>query len=266
MSIRRDDELGGLELNWVRTGPQNASTVLLIHAVGYDLTYWDRQIEALQSAYNVVAFDLPGHGRSAGGPKDWSFDQAETVVARLIKMVSGQPVHLVGISFGGMIAQATVLAKPELVRSLTLIGTAPTFTEPIRVAMRARAEATRKGGMEAVLQSSLERWFTPETRVRRPDLIDRVSKTILGDDPTVHAAIWEMISHFDVQNRLGEIKCPTLVMVGERDPSTPPSAAIVLAQSIKGAQLVMLPHTSHMANLESPDAVNSEMKRFLSAN
>ncbi len=53
---------------------------MLIHAVGFDLTYWDREIETLRESYNLVAFDLPGHGRSRGEPNDWSFEYAATSV------------------------------------------------------------------------------------------------------------------------------------------------------------------------------------------
>lgn len=254
---------GEPQVNWVRTGTEHSETVVLIHAVGYDLTYWDRQIEALQGDYNVVAFDLPGHGRSPGEAKAWSFDFAAATVAGLIEHVSDKPVHLAGISFGGMIAQATVLARPELVRTLTLIGTASTFSEAARESMRARARAVRAGGMSAVLQSSLQRWFTPETQTRRPDIIDRVSKTILADDPAVHASIWDIISKFEVHDRLGEIRCPALVLVGERDPSTPPSAASALQEKIPGAKMVVIPNASHIVTVEAPLAVNTAMRSFL---
>jgi 3-oxoadipate enol-lactonase len=127
-------------LNWVRT--ERTQTVLLIHAVGFDLTYWDRQIECLQADYNVVAFDLPGHGSSTGGPLDCSSDQNVGAIADFIETAIRQPVHLVGLSFGGMIAQATVLARPELIRSLTFTGTASMFSDSVRSGMRTRAQAT----------------------------------------------------------------------------------------------------------------------------
>lgn len=252
-----------MALNWVRTGTDRASTVLFLHAVGFDLTYWGQQIAALNEDYNVVAFDLPGHGRSPGTPSDWSFDEAASVVAGLIEEVSNGPVHLVGLSFGGMIAQATVLARPDLIRSLTLMGTASKFSAEVSAGMKARAEAVRKGGMAAVLSSSLDRWFTPQTRSKRPDLIDRVEKTILDDDPAIHATIWEIISEFNVHARLGEIRCPTLVMVGELDPSTPPSAASALVEAIPNARMVVFPSASHMVQLEAFEAVNTELKLFL---
>jgi 3-oxoadipate enol-lactonase len=252
-------------LNWVRTGTDRAETALLIHAVGFDLTYWDRQIEALQAEYNVVAFDLPGHGRSPGGPQDCSFDKTVATIAQLIETEIKQPVHLIGISYGAMIAQVTVLARPDLIRSLTLIGAASTFQESVRIGMRARAEMTRVGGMAAVLPSSLEHWFTPETVARRPDIIDRVSKSVLADDPEVHAAIWESIADFEVHDRLHEIACPTLTLVGERDSSTPPSAAAAIAKEIRGARTVVLANAAHIVTVEAPLKVNEEIGRFLTA-
>lgn len=252
-------------LNWIRTGPENAPTVLFLHAVGLDLTFWDRQIEALSDSFNVVAVDLPGHGRSPGAASDWTFPNAAALIASLIQTLSTDPVHLVGISFGSMLALATVLARPDLVRSLTLIGSAATFAEPARAAMRARAETAHSQGMAAILPSSLDRWFTPATRLLRPHLIDRVSKTILADDPSVHAAIWDLIATFNVSNRLHEIHCPTLILVGELDLSTTPTAATLLAERIAGARLLLLPNTSHMANLEQPVAISAALKEFLNA-
>ncbi len=258
-------EKAGLDtrLNVVQTSTDRPETVVLIHAVGYDLTYWDRQIEALREEYNVVAFDLPGHGGSPGAPENWSFDHAATIVAELIEETSPRPVHLVGISFGGMIAQCTTLARPDLVRSLTLIGSASHFPEEVQRGMRARAQTVRAGGMAAVVQSSLERWFTSETRMQRPDIIGRVTKTLLADDPVTHAAIWDVIATLDIHGRLPEIQCPTLILVGERDPSTPPSVARELSRAILGAEMVIIPDASHIVTVEAPTAVNEALKAFL---
>lgn len=175
------------------------------------------------------------------------------------------PAHLVGLSVGGMISQALALAQPDQVHSLSLIDTAATFAEPGRVAMRDRAEAARRNGMAAVLETTIKRWFTAETELHRPDIIDRVSKTLLADDPQVHAAMWDMIAELDLVSDLHRIACPTLILVGEFDPSSPPAAARVLRENIRGAEMHVIANASHMAPLEKPDEINAHLIRFLAA-
>lgn len=250
-------------INMIRTGPRGGPPVVLLHPVGLDLSYWDRQIEALYPEYDVVAFDLPGHGRTPGTSADWTLDRAAACVASLIRRLDSGPVHLVGLSVGGMIAQALTLKRPDLVRSLTLIDTAAAFAEAGRSAMRDRAGMARRGGMRAVLQTTLERWFTSETTLYRPDLIDRVTKTVLANDPVVHAAMWDMIAELDLVSELRRIACPTLILVGEFDPSSPPAAARVMQAKIKGAEMHMIIGASHMAPLERPGEINAHLTRFL---
>jgi len=250
-------------INIIRTGPRGGTPVVLVHPVGLDLSYWDRQIEALCDRHDVVAFDLPGHGSSPGSPADWTLDQAAGVLAQVVRGTGSTGAHLVGLSVGGMISQALTLAQPGLVRSLTLIDTAAAFSDEGRAGMRARAGMARSGGMAAVLPSTLQRWFTPETMARRPDLIDRVTKTLLADDPLVHAAMWDMVSALDLVSQLHRISCPTLILVGEYDPSSPPAAARVLQKNIQSAELYIIPSASHMAPLEKPDVINRYLQAFL---
>ena len=251
------------QINVARCGPRGNAPVVLIHAVGLDLTYWDRQIASLGNTHDVVAFDLPGHGRSPGTPADWTLDKAAAMLAGVIRATGAPCAHLVGLSVGGMIAQAAALAHPALVRSLTLIDTAASFAETGRAAMRQRAKATRAGGMPAVLRSTLERWFTPETMAARPDLIDRVTKTLLRDDPAVHAAMWDMIAELDLVAELHRVSCPTLILVGEHDQSSPPAAARQLRDGIDGATMHVIPHAAHLSPLERPEVVDGYVLPFL---
>ncbi len=252
-------------INLVRTGPRGGTPVILVHPVGLDLGYWDQQIEALRNRHDVIAFDLPGHGQTSGSPADWTLDKAAGCLGQVIRNADAGPAHLVGLSVGGMISQALTLTQPKLVRSLTLIDTAAAFAEPSRVAMRERAQTARRAGMAAVLDTTIKRWFTAETERDRPHLIDRVGKTLLADDPLVHAAMWDMIAGLDLVAKLHAIACPTLILVGEFDPSSPPAAACVLAANIRGAEMHVIEGASHMAPLERPDVVNGHLIRFLAA-
>lgn len=252
------------QLNFVRTGPRGGVPVVLLHPVGLDLTYWGPQIAALGEDYDVVACDLPGHGASAGNATDWTLSRATRIVDAFVRTLDAPTVHLVGLSVGGMLAQSLTLSEPGLVRSLTLIDTAASFSDEGRSGMRARAKAARENGMPAVLPSTIERWFTPGTILRRPDLIDRVSKTLLADDPLVHSAMWTMISELNLVTELPRIQCPTLVLVGEHDPSSPISAARELRDTITGARLQIIPNAAHLSPLEKPEMVNAYLADFLS--
>ena len=252
------------QLNTVRTGPRGGTPVVLVHPVGLDLTYWDNQIAALRDKFDVVAFDLPGHGSSPAKPEDWSLPQAVSFMNQVVEQTGSPAAHIVGLSVGGVIAQAFALAKPERVRSLALLSTAPTFSEQGREAMRKRANNALSGGMQAVLQECLDRWFTPATITRRPDLVDRVKKTLLADDPAVHGAMWDMISGTEFVSQLGSIKVPTLIVTGELDPSSPPSSAKLLHEGIAGSMLHIVPDYSHMLPLEAPELLNGYLLNFLS--
>ncbi len=113
--------------------------------------------------------------------------------------------------------------------------------------MRDRAEAVRRAGMAAVLETTIKRWFTAETERDRPQLIDRVCRTLLADDPLVHGAMWDMIAGLDLVSELHRIACPTLILVGEFDPSSPPAAARVLEANIRDAEMHIIEGASRPA-------------------
>ena len=97
---------------------------------------------------------------------------------------------------------------------------------------------------------------------RRPDLIDHVTKTLLGDNAEVHGAMWDMISALELVSELRHIAAPTLILTGELDPSSPPSSARLLHQEIAGSKLHIIPTFSHMLPLEAPLIVNNYLLRF----
>jgi 3-oxoadipate enol-lactonase len=236
--------------------------VVLLHAVGMDLTTWDQQIEALHPTCDVVALDLPGHGLSPRLSGDLSFSAFAAAAAQLIEELAAGPVHLVGISFGSMVAQTVALEYPALVRSLSLIGAAGTFAEAGRAALRARADFVRTEGIAAVTPLSLARWFTPTFSQQRPDVLDRVSKLLAQQPAAYHAALWDMIATLDTLAGLPRLTLPALLIVGEADTSTPPAAAHALAAALRTPNRHVVPHSAHFTNLDAPGAVSKLLVEF----
>jgi 3-oxoadipate enol-lactonase len=248
-------------VHFVRTGPQRDVVTVFVHPVGLDLTYWGEQIAAFGD-HDIIAYDLPGHGLSPGKSDDWTFDAAAATLERVIRASSARRANIVGISIGSMIAQAFALGHPALVNSLVLIGAAASFEEGARRSMRERADAARRDGMAAVLQTTMTRWFTPETIARRPDIIDRASKSMLAVDPLIYGAMWDMIAGLDTARRLHEIGCPTLIMTGEEDAICPPAVAQWMHEQIRGSRVAVVAEAAHMCILEQPAFINACLAEF----
>ena len=251
------------DINMVRTGPRGAAPVVLLHGVGLDLTYWDSQIAALCTTHDVIAFDMPGHGLSGELPHPPSFGEMAAILAGVVEHADAGPAHLVGISAGGMIAQTFALQRPDLVRSLSLVATLCTFPDAVRAILRERARVSREGGMSVIAPLSLERWFPAAFRARRPDVMDRATKSLLQQDAEFHASMWDMIASLDLEARLSSLSCPTMVIAGVEDINAPPAAARQIAGLIPGAELHELAGAGHFPPIEVPEAFNELLVNFL---
>ncbi len=252
-------------VHYVRTGPRGGTPVLLLHAVGTDLTLWMSQLEALYKQYDVIAMDLPGHGFSPALTGELSFDRFAAVTADLIQNIHPGSVHVVGISFGAMVAQALAISHPDLVSSLSLLGSACTFAPEIRAALQQRAAFTMQQGMKALVPLTLERWFTAAFRKRRPDITDLITRMLYSQDSQYHTRLWEIISHLEMMQGLSGLSIPAQVIVGKEDGSTPVSAAQFLAAALQTVQLHVVPGAAHIVNLEMPDTVNHLLIKFLNS-
>jgi 3-oxoadipate enol-lactonase len=235
--------------------------VLLLHPVGLDLTWWEPQVAALRSEFQILRLDFRGHGESAlAAPPYTLLDFADDAHA-LLEALKLAPAHVIGLSLGGMVAQLLALEYPADVRSLVLADTLCTLPAAARQAMRARGEAAEQGGMAAVALPTIERWFTGG--FLDSPLVARCHQRLLANDVGAWAATWRAIAELDTLPRLAEIRAPTLVTTGDVDVSTPVAAAQLIADHIPGAILKIMPGAPHMAPYERPELFNPLVLEFL---
>ena len=251
--------VNGVRLHYQIEGQGPA--VLLLHPVGLDLTWWEPQVRALRSEFQVMRLDFRGHGESEVAPFPYTLANFANDAHALIGALGNRPAHVVGLSLGGMVAQVLALEYPEDVRSLVLAATACALPVEARPAIRARGEAAEQGGMAAVVKPTLERWFTPG--FLGSPLVARCRERLLANDVGAWAATWRAITDLDTLPRLGEIRVPTVVTTGDADLSTPVPAARVIADHIPGAILRVMPGAPHMAPFECPNLFNPLALEFL---
>jgi 3-oxoadipate enol-lactonase len=168
---------------------------------------------------------------------------------------------VLGLSFGGMLAQMLALRYPKDVAALVLCGCTGGFADEVRPVLRERGLAAERDGMEAMIAPTIERWFTPAFRAD-PE-VERVRQRLRTDDVVSWSAAWHAIATFHALPRLGEIGVPTLVVAGEVDAATPLAAATKLAESIRGARLRVLAAAPHMMQIERRDDYNAAVMQFL---
>jgi 3-oxoadipate enol-lactonase len=254
-----DVTVNGLKLHYQIDG--HGPAVLLLHPVGLDLTWWEPQVEALRSEFQVLRMDFRGHGKSAIVPPPYALVDFTADAHALLGALHMGPAHVIGLSLGGMVAQVLALEYPREVRSLVLSNTLCTLPAEARQAMRARGEAAEQGGMAAVVQSTVERWFT--RGFLDSPLVSRCRQHLLAHDVGAWASTWRGIADLDTLPRLGEIQVPTLVATGDADVSTPVAAAQLIANAIPGAVLKVLAGAPHMAPYEKPELFNPMVMEFL---
>lgn len=235
--------------------------VLLLHPIGLDLTCWDAQVAALLRGFRVLRVDLRGHGRSEVPPAPYTLAGLADDVHGLLQRLQIGPAHVVGLSLGGMVAQVLALDHPGDVRSLVLADTVSTLSPEARTAIVERGEKARRGGMTAVLDTTLARWFTPS--FMHAPVVGRCRERLLADDVEGWAGAWQAISQVETQPRLKEIRVPTLVITGEADVSAPPARAEAMAAAIPGARLHIVPGAPHMLPMEQPAVFNAAVLDFL---
>ena len=236
--------------------------VVLLHPVGLDSSFWGPLPAALAASRRVLSLDLAGHGRSPAVSRPRPIAHyAEDVAATIHQMAKG-PAVVLGLSFGGMVAQELALRHPELVSALIPCGCGGDFASEQRPVLRERGLAAERGGMTAVLEPTLERWFTPE--FRGTPAVERVRARLLSTEVAGWSSGWHAIADFSATPRLGTVAVPTLVIAGERDAAAPPSLAeATIVRAIPGARLAVLPGAPHMMQIECAEAYTAAVAGFL---
>ncbi len=237
--------------------------MLLLHGLGSSSADWMFQLPALAPHYRVILADLAGHGRSprpAGPP---TIDAMAAGAAARLAALEARPAHVVGLSLGACVALALALAVPDRVRSLTLVNAfARLRPGGARGALRmlARLALLAAGPMEAVAAHVARDLFPrPEQR----DLYLAAAARLARTPRPAYLAAVRALARFDVRGRLGDVRCPTLVVAGERDRTVPLAAKEALARAIPGARFVVVPDSGHATPHDQPELFNRLLLEFL---
>jgi len=253
-------ELDGGRIHYRFDGAPDAPVVVLSHSVGTDLSMWQRQVDALSLRFRVLRYDSRGHGGSLVTAGPYSIELLARDALQLLDRLAISRVHFCGLSLGGMVGMWLAAHEPARVGKLVLANTAAHLPPP--EAWDARIKSVREGGMAAIADVVLGRWFTSAFRESSPLDVQAARRTLLTTSPEGYIACCAAIRDMDQRATLKSIWSDTLVIAGQRDPATPPETCRMVADAIRGARCIEFT-ASHLSNIEAGEAFSAAVLDFL---
>ncbi len=249
--------------------------VLFGHSYLWDARMWEPQVEHLSPSYRcIIPEEIWGHGRS--GPvdaEDCSIESLARDHLSLIESLGIESCAVVGLSVGGMWTAHLALERPDVVKALvlmdTFVGPEPAETQKRYFGM---LDMVEQAGVipPQLIEQILPLFFSSKTPAAKPLLVERfhehLTSMISERIPGIVALGRAIFSRTSVLERLGELRIPALIVVGEDDRSRPPHEARLMADRIPNARLSVIPEAGHICNLEKPEEVNGLLEQFLNDN
>lgn len=248
-----------------REGLRGAPTVILIHGLGLNKDVWQWMQPALADAYDVITYDLYGHGQSTKPPQTSSLSMFSRQLGALMDALGVEEAAIAGFSLGGMICRRFAQDHRDRARALIILSSPHRRTPEAQAAILKRVEQAMVTGPESTVEAALERWFTNDFRNSNPELMQLVRSWVLANDPAIYPTIYRVLADGidEITDPATRLTIPALVLTADEDFGNGPEMTEAIASEIEGGTSLILPGLRHMALAEDPDAVNRPVRAFL---
>ncbi len=251
--------LSDIRLHYRDEGDPAGAPVVFLHALGTDLSIWDPVLPLLSAGLRLIRMDLRGHGGTDVPDPPYAMGALVRDAERLMDRLGARDAVVVGLSVGGMVAQALAVKRLDLVRGLVLSNTAVRIGTP--VVWDARIEAVRAGGLAAIADATMERWFSRAFRAS-PDLAPW-REVFERQSPQGWIGVASAVSGTDLYTPTATLTLPTLAIAGSEDGSTPPDLVRETADLIAGSRFHLIRGAGHLPMAERAEEYATALSGFL---
>lgn len=252
-------------IHYVDTGLREATPLVLIHAFPLNHAMWDPQIQALSEKHRVISYDIRGHGKSDVGDGQYTIELFVDDLMALLDRLKIEKTILCGLSMGGYIALRALERHPERFGALVLCDTrSEADSDEAKIKRSAGLRLLKEKGVPFFAKEFVKPAFALETFKTNPGVIQTVKEMILKNPSLgIGGSLLALASRTDTTASLKQIRIPTLILVGEKDQITPPSAAFSMKEKIPNARMHVIPQAGHLSNLENSSEFNRRFMAFL---
>jgi 3-oxoadipate enol-lactonase len=253
-------DVDGCRLAYGTSGAADAPILLLSHALGATADLWRPQLAPFSSAFRVIRYDTRGHGRSGAPGGEYTIERLGRDALAVLDAAGADRAHVCGLSLGGLTAMWLAVHAPQRIGRLVLASTAARIGTPDGWIERVRQ--VQAGGMEAIADAAMPRWFTEDFRRREPETVARYRAMVASCSPVGYSGGCAALRDTDLRDAIRHIDAPTLVVSGTADPVTPPADGTGLRERIPGARMVTF-DAAHLPNVEQADRFSDVVREFL---
>ncbi len=258
-------DIRGVGINYEVSGNEDGPWLTFSNSLATNLGMWSEQEAALRNDFRILRYDKRGHGTSAPVEGPYTFDDLIGDVVGLWDHLGIARSYVVGLSIGGMTAQGLALRHGERIAATVMANTTARCTADFHAAFEGRVAAVADGGMEAVVESTIERWFSEGYRASGNPWLDAVRGMIRTTSVVGYKGCARAIQGLAYLEELSSLDHPVLLIAGAHDPATTPADMRLMYERIEGSDYVEL-DAAHLSNIEQSPAFTAALKEFFAKN
>jgi 3-oxoadipate enol-lactonase len=253
-----------ISFNYDISGPDSAPWLVFSNSLATNLHMWDQQAADLNNAFRMLRYDQRGHGQTEAPAGRYAFDTLIADVVALMDALGIRRAHWCGVSMGCATGMGLVQKHPERFDKMVLCDNPGRSSPETRKAWEERIAIAQQGGMPALLESTMQRWFPPETLKANPPHMDIIRKMILTTPVNGYIGCSAALGDHDFRPRMPQVKHPVLYMSGEKDANNA-AAMKAMQDELPGSQYLVLPGAGHISNMDQPVMFTQALRDFLAA-
>ena len=256
-------QANGISFNIAIDGPEGAPWLIFSNSLATDIGMWDDQAAHFSKKFRVLRYDQRGHGQTDAPEGRYTFDLLIADLLALMDTLKIERTHFCGLSMGGATGMGLAQRHPERLARVVLCDNGFQSTPATAKAWEERIAVAKSGGMPALLNSTLARWFPPETLAANPPHIAKIRQMILSTPVNGFIGCSAALADHDFRPGVGTVKLPVLLISGEKDGTNAATMKAIQKEMIAGTRYFEIPGGGHISNMDQPAMFTKAVDEFL---